>query len=421
MDGVVVEYILLICAGFLIAVLLALLIAPSIWRRAVFLTEKRIRATVPLTLEEVRAEKDKLRAEFAMTARRHEMRIEDLLGRTAELLAENATGEEEILSLREDRARKSERIAEIETELEIARSEFASQGEELDNCIADLKTAEAQIENKQVEIEHLERELTEASLSASNFQIDLAAAETDVERLREQLREMREHVRVSEDRAKGLASDLRLANEERKAGAKRLADTEARLESTNSAVISLEEKLERRDSELKRLREEAKERSRLVSHAERNFDLAAKQIAKFEREQEQIAALFDLPGDQKPGWGELKKMVSRLKAERDGTAKKLESAVGDKARLQDDIAELRQRLAQAGGADNEGASELREKIGDIAARVVYMTSKLEGAESPILDVLRKPEQEQAGRANGTSMPSLAERIRSLQKAPAATQ
>ena len=69
--------------GFLCAVLLALLVAPAVWRRAVRLTEQRIQATVPLTMNEIQAEKDGLRAEFAMSSRRLEMKVKSLQGRIA--------------------------------------------------------------------------------------------------------------------------------------------------------------------------------------------------------------------------------------------------------------------------------------------------------------------------------------------------
>lgn len=415
-----VEYILLVSLGFLSAILLTLLVAPSIWRRAVYLTEKRIRATVPLTLEEVRAEKDKLRAEFAMTARRYEMKIDDLVSKSAQQLAQNAAGEETILQLREDGERKAERIAQMEAELETGRAEYARQGEELDSCIADLRAAETQIESKLMEIERLERELTEASLSASNFQIDLAAAETDVERLREQLRDKREQLRAVEDRSKELASDLKLSVDLQKTTAQRLSETETRLEDAKASIIALEEKLERRESELTRLHEEAKAKGRLVSEAERKAESALKQLARHEREFEKLSGLFDDFKDRRPERGEIKKMVSKLITDRASLAKKLTNTADDKAKLESDVGDLTRQLAATGAGAGQGAEDLREKIGDIAARVVHMTAMLEGSKSPVHTALEKAGPEIGEQVNGAAIPSLAERIRSLQKVQATT-
>ena len=56
--------------GFLSAGLIALIVAPMVWRRAVALTRKRIEASMPLTQAEIQADKDRMRAEFAMATRR---------------------------------------------------------------------------------------------------------------------------------------------------------------------------------------------------------------------------------------------------------------------------------------------------------------------------------------------------------------
>ncbi|MFC5386119.1 hypothetical protein ACFPLB_09085 [Aquamicrobium segne] len=64
---------LLILLGFLSASFIGLLIAPPIWRRAERLTQRRLEASLPLTRSEITAEKDGLRAKFAMQARRLEL------------------------------------------------------------------------------------------------------------------------------------------------------------------------------------------------------------------------------------------------------------------------------------------------------------------------------------------------------------
>ena len=62
--------------GFLVAALLGLLFVPLVHNRAVRLTMKRLEAATPLSIAEIRADKDQLRAEFAMSPRRLEMSVE---------------------------------------------------------------------------------------------------------------------------------------------------------------------------------------------------------------------------------------------------------------------------------------------------------------------------------------------------------
>ena len=62
-----IESMMYFALGALAAGLVMLLIMPAIWRRAVRLTKKRIEAATPITLAEFRADKDQLRAQFALS------------------------------------------------------------------------------------------------------------------------------------------------------------------------------------------------------------------------------------------------------------------------------------------------------------------------------------------------------------------
>jgi len=58
--------------GVLVAGLLGLMILPALWRRAVRLSTRRIEMQTPLSMDEVLADRDLLRAEFAVAERRLE-------------------------------------------------------------------------------------------------------------------------------------------------------------------------------------------------------------------------------------------------------------------------------------------------------------------------------------------------------------
>ena len=61
----VIEYALLFGLGFLAAAMIVMLIAPAIHRRVVLYTENRLKATMPLSPQEIRAQKDMVRALYA--------------------------------------------------------------------------------------------------------------------------------------------------------------------------------------------------------------------------------------------------------------------------------------------------------------------------------------------------------------------
>jgi hypothetical protein len=80
-----IEPIMYVSMGFLFACLIGLAVMPLIHDRAVRLTMRRLEGTLPLSMAEIQAEKDLLRAEFALSSRRLENKIEQLAGKKAGL------------------------------------------------------------------------------------------------------------------------------------------------------------------------------------------------------------------------------------------------------------------------------------------------------------------------------------------------
>lgn len=79
-----IQPILFFILGFLCATFLAVTAMPAIWRRALRLTRLRVEAALPLSLAEIQADKDRIRAQYAMAARRLEMTVKALRTRAAE-------------------------------------------------------------------------------------------------------------------------------------------------------------------------------------------------------------------------------------------------------------------------------------------------------------------------------------------------
>jgi hypothetical protein len=77
-----IETIMCIAIGFLLGCLVGLMVIPLVHNRAVRLTFRRLEATIPQTIEEIQADKDLVRAEFAMSTRRFEINTEQVKKRT---------------------------------------------------------------------------------------------------------------------------------------------------------------------------------------------------------------------------------------------------------------------------------------------------------------------------------------------------
>src|ERR1044072_230055 len=83
-----IEPIMFFGLGFLASSLLGLIIVPFVHARAVRLTVRRLEAATPLSMAEIQADKDHLRAAFAVSTRRLEMSVEQLKNKSTGQLAE---------------------------------------------------------------------------------------------------------------------------------------------------------------------------------------------------------------------------------------------------------------------------------------------------------------------------------------------
>jgi len=107
-----IQAVMLISLGFLAASLLALLVAPAAWARAVRLTSHRIRSSLPINETEIRAEKDQLRASHAVTVHQLEKKIERAEMRAARQRVELNRRDAKITELEEDAVRVSAMLDE---------------------------------------------------------------------------------------------------------------------------------------------------------------------------------------------------------------------------------------------------------------------------------------------------------------------
>jgi hypothetical protein len=70
-----IEPIMFFAIGFLVASLFGLVLIPLVHNRAVRLTLRRLEAATPLSMAEIQADKDQLRAEFALSTGRLELSV----------------------------------------------------------------------------------------------------------------------------------------------------------------------------------------------------------------------------------------------------------------------------------------------------------------------------------------------------------
>jgi chromosome segregation ATPase len=161
-----IEWIMNFGIGFLAASLLGLLFLPAVHNRAVRLTMKRLEASTPTSLSEIRADKDQLRAEFAVSTRRLEMKIETLKVQTIAQLAELGKKSDAINQLEKDLAEKSVMNVALEARTKPLREQLRTAEEELLRKSNALVEAGRQLAENQAELAKVWRKLGERALVA---------------------------------------------------------------------------------------------------------------------------------------------------------------------------------------------------------------------------------------------------------------
>ena len=176
-----IETLLLVALGFVAASLLGLLIAPIVWRRTVRLTTAKVEATMPISMADINADKDHIRAESAVEMRRLELELEKARDRAARHLMERNMHNVEIGKLKT-------KIAELETTL----TERSKAGLVLEQTVKKrIPELESQIEELNRVIITRDQELTESARAFANQGETLTLSQSIIRRQEQEIETLR--------------------------------------------------------------------------------------------------------------------------------------------------------------------------------------------------------------------------------------
>ena len=359
-----IEYALLFGLGFLAAALLVMLVTPAIHKRIVLYTENRLKATMPLSPQEIRAQKDMVRAVYAAENARTTQELLREREASVALRIANDTLSKEASHLVADNQDLRAQIHDMSVEAADFRSKIRRVEVEADNLKEALRRTEESAAAKDLEIMTLGRRIERIMADVDNLKIERTTRETEIENLkmrvqalRDEREELRREAKLVTKRAKD--AEIRLAQEEHKL--LRLDDRLAREMADNVDKDAL---LERRAKEITRLKQGVKSANSQVRAAIKSLKAANLPVPDFK----EFAIVEDEPV-----------------AAAAGTV-----AVAGATDLEDELRHrhtaLTERLLKAKTATNEKA--LREEIADIAAKMIVLTASREGEKSPIPELLR---------------------------------
>jgi myosin heavy subunit len=418
-----IEPIMYLAIGFLISMLFGLMIVPLVHNRAVRLTTKRLEAATPLSMAEIQADKDQLRAEFAMSARRLEMSVDQLKNKTTSQLAELGKKTDAINRMKIELGEKNATIFSLEAREKAIKEQLRATEEEFTAKTESLRDAEKALKDKQSELAKIHAELSDRSMMAESRQVELVAVRAQIDEFKNRVGDAEKEFATTKARLEQERSEFEKATRE-------LMEARSRVENLSQRVTDLDRQLIVQVKEAEMLGNRVNDlEARLATQgkllAERDYennqlrqanDVAERTAREMRAE---IAALSG--GGQSPA-------MEKLRTEKAKVEEQLRIARDERAKLQRDINAIQQQAESSWATERMENALLRERINDIAAEVAKLAIQLEGPNSPIETMLAAADPAKAAKpANGTAAngaaPSgavpegggtLAERIRALQ-------
>src|SRR5438552_2007850 len=414
-----VEPIMYLAIGFLLSMLCGLAIVPLVHNRAVRLTTRRLEAATPLSMAEIQADKDQLRAEFAMSARRLEMSVDQLKSKTTSQLAELGKKSDAINRMKLELGEKNATIFSLEAREKAMKEQLRATEEEFAAKTEALRTAEQALNDKQNELAKLNTELSDRSMMAESRQVELVVVRAQIDELKNRVGDAEKEFSTTQARLQQERSESEKATRE-------LGEARSRVEKLSQRVTDLDRQLILQVKEAEMLGNRVNDlEARLATQgkllAERDYE--NKQLRQANETAERTAG--ELRGEIAAlGGGGKSPAFEKLRTEKAAVEEQLRIARDERARLQRDINAIQQQAESSWATERMENALLRERINDIAAEVAKLAMQLEGPNSPIEAMLAAepaPGVTPAKSANGSATATapeggstLAERIRALQ-------
>jgi chromosome segregation ATPase len=414
-----VEPIMYLAIGFLVSMLFGLMIVPLVHNRAVRLTTRRLEAATPLSMAEIQADKDQLRAEFAMSARRLEMSVDQLKNKTTSQLAELGKKTDAINRMKIELGEKNATIFSLEAREKAIKEQLRATEEEFATKTEALRDAEKALKDKQSELTKINHELSDRSMMADTRQVELMAVRLQIDELKN---------RVGNAEKEFAATQTRLTQERGESEKVTRELTEAR-----SRVENLSQRVTHLDRQLIVQVKEAEMLGNRVNDLEARLATQGKLLAERDYENNQLRqanaaaerTLNELRVEIAANNTGRSPALEKLRSEKTAAEEQLRIARDERAKLQRDINAIQQQAESSWATERMENALLRERINDIAAEVAKLAMQLEGPNSPIEAILAaepvvpaKTAKPINGAAASSAAPegggTLAERIRALQ-------
>jgi chromosome segregation ATPase len=217
----VIEQAMYFALGFLVAALLALMFLPAFWRRAMRLSMRRLQMLAPMSMEEVVAERDLLRAEFAVRERRLEQEMEALQAARANDMATAGRYAANVAEAREWLKKAETMHRDMQIQIDDAQKTVAERTELLRSTEMALHEMTERAERGVARLRTLEHDKEELDHEAEAAQGRVAVHETRIGamheeniRLEQEIEKLRaDYARLTPLAARATLADRQLAHQ----------------------------------------------------------------------------------------------------------------------------------------------------------------------------------------------------------------
>jgi chromosome segregation ATPase len=358
-------------------------------------------------MAEIQADKDHLRAEFAMSTRRLELTVEQLKARSTGQLSELSKKSEAIAVLKHELTEKTAAIAALEAREKALKEQILATEQEHSVKTAAVHETGLALADMEAALARMNAELGQRATITDTQKVEIAALNTQVEALKAQLARYEQDVRDAEVRLSRERSDADSATKE-------LSDERGKVENLGGRVAQLERALIAQTTEAEILGRRVQDLETRLS--EQGRLLVEQENAAFQLRAERDAARraeADLRAQLGASSGRQRESADGLRAEHGRLQVELAKANEERTRLQQEITGIKRDSEQAWASERVENALLRERINDIAAEIARLTMALEGPGSPIEAILAAAPATN-GAAAAQARGNLADRIRALQ-------
>lgn len=367
-----IEQVLIFALGFLVATLFALLMIPALSARARRLARRRVELQLPLSPAEILAERDQLRAEFAVNLRKSEQKIETGQQANAELAGELGRHQIRLVEITAQAKTLSDSLKVRESELADTRRALHEANAAAGAGAIALLDVDHQHQRLQRHLTALEAQHKELHAAHDSLKTEFAAIDAQNASLEMARAEVQRHLAEVEHKLTAADEEFALLRQERDLAHAEAANAATARDKLNEALAAARAKADDLDTRL------GKANARLKLYQSEISDLKefneTLQTSAANRQQRMSALESEHSAEQSL----LRQQIEDLKSR---------SAALDGALQAARQARSKQPQAANGSFTATEAQMLRDQISELAAEVVRQSALQQGPASPLAEIL----------------------------------